>query len=127
VFVLLLTYLETLSLGESGWQRPNISFSLDAVTQFINFLVAKQKLKDQLQSIPGDETVNVNKPSPVSPQLTARSGQSAQLVPPQLRAWSGQSAQFRLLTAFGRTLICIQTLDTPATVHPSRDRRMISF
>jgi hypothetical protein len=33
-----------------------------------------------LQSIRGDETVNVNKPSPVSPQLTARSGQSAQLV-----------------------------------------------
>jgi hypothetical protein len=27
-----------------------------------------------LQSIRGDETVNVNKPSPVSPQLTARSG-----------------------------------------------------
>jgi hypothetical protein len=33
-----------------------------------------------MQSIRGDETVNVNKPSPVSPQLTARSGQSAQLV-----------------------------------------------
>jgi hypothetical protein len=33
-----------------------------------------------LQSISGDETVNVNKPSPVSPQLTARSGQSAHLV-----------------------------------------------
>jgi hypothetical protein len=33
-----------------------------------------------LQSIRGDETVNVNKPSPVSAQLTARSGQSAQLV-----------------------------------------------
>jgi hypothetical protein len=33
-----------------------------------------------LQSIRGDETVNVNKPSPVSPQLTARSVQSAQLV-----------------------------------------------
>jgi hypothetical protein len=34
----------------------------------------------QLQSIRVDETVNVNKPSPVSPQLTARSGQGAQLV-----------------------------------------------
>jgi hypothetical protein len=33
-----------------------------------------------LQSIRGDETVNVNKLSPMSPQLTARSGQSAQLV-----------------------------------------------
>jgi hypothetical protein len=33
-----------------------------------------------LQSIRKDETVNVNKPSPVSPQLRARSGQSAQLV-----------------------------------------------
>jgi hypothetical protein len=32
------------------------------------------------KSIRGDETVNVNKPSPVSTQLTARSGQSAQLV-----------------------------------------------
>jgi hypothetical protein len=31
-----------------------------------------------LQSIRGDETVNVNKPSPVSPQLIARSGQSVQ-------------------------------------------------
>jgi hypothetical protein len=66
----------------------------------------------KLQSIREDETVNVNKPSPVSPQLTAR---------------SAQSAQFRLLTAFGRTLTCIQTLDTPATVHPSRDRCMNSF
>jgi hypothetical protein len=35
---------------------------------------------NNLQSIRGDETVNVNKPSPVSPQLTARSGQRAQLV-----------------------------------------------
>jgi hypothetical protein len=34
----------------------------------------------RLQSIRGDETVNVNKPSPVSPQLTARSGQNAELV-----------------------------------------------
>jgi hypothetical protein len=34
----------------------------------------------QLQSIRGDVTVNANKPSPVSPQLTARSGQCAQLV-----------------------------------------------
>jgi hypothetical protein len=33
-----------------------------------------------LKSIRRDETVNVNKPSPVSPQLTARSGQSTQLV-----------------------------------------------
>jgi hypothetical protein len=33
-----------------------------------------------LQSIRGEETGSVNKPSPVSPQLTARSGQSAQLV-----------------------------------------------
>jgi hypothetical protein len=33
-----------------------------------------------LQSIRGDETVNVNKPSPVSPQLTAKSGQRAPLV-----------------------------------------------
>jgi hypothetical protein len=33
-----------------------------------------------LQSIREEETVNVNKPSPVSPQPTARSGQSAQLV-----------------------------------------------
>jgi hypothetical protein len=38
------------------------------------------ELTFHLQSIRGDETVNVNKPSPVSPQLTARSGQSAQLV-----------------------------------------------
>jgi hypothetical protein len=37
-------------------------------------------LPSLLQSIRGEETVNVNKPSPVSPQLTARSGQSAQLV-----------------------------------------------
>jgi hypothetical protein len=37
-------------------------------------------LRSILQSIRGDETVDVNKPSPVSPQLTARSGQSAQLV-----------------------------------------------
>jgi hypothetical protein len=49
---------------------------------------------------------SVNKASPASPQLTAR---------------SGQSAQFSVLTAFGRTLTCIQTLDTPATVHTSRD------
>jgi hypothetical protein len=33
-----------------------------------------------LQSIRGDDTVNVNKPSPVLPQLTARSGQRAELV-----------------------------------------------
>jgi hypothetical protein len=33
----------------------------------------------------------------------------------------------RVLIAFGRKLTCIQTLDTPATVHPSRDRCMISF
>jgi hypothetical protein len=33
-----------------------------------------------LYSIRGDETVSVNKASPVSPQLTARSGQSALLV-----------------------------------------------
>jgi hypothetical protein len=65
-----------------------------------------------LQSIRGDERVHVNKPSPVSPQLTAR---------------SGQSAQFMLFTAFGRTLTYIRTLDTPATVHPSRLRCMISF
>jgi hypothetical protein len=65
-----------------------------------------------LQSISGDETVSVNKAIPASPQLTAR---------------SGQSAQFSVLTASGCTLTCIQTLDTPAKVHASRDRCMISF
>jgi hypothetical protein len=38
------------------------------------------KRSKKLLSIRGDKTVNVNKPSPVSPQVTARSGQSAQLV-----------------------------------------------
>jgi hypothetical protein len=65
-----------------------------------------------LESIRRDETVSVNKASPASPQLTAR---------------SGQSAQFSVLTAFGRTFTCIQTLYTPATVHTSRDRCMIAF
>jgi hypothetical protein len=47
----------------------------------INFRLTPLELKAlELQTIRGDETVNVNKPSPVSPQLTARSGQSAQLV-----------------------------------------------
>jgi hypothetical protein len=48
--------------------------------------------RSQLKSIRGDETVSVNKASPASPQLTAR---------------SGQSAQFSVLTAFGCTLTCI--------------------
>jgi hypothetical protein len=42
--------------------------------------VWREEFLSDYQSIRGDETVNVNKPSPVSPQLTARSGQSAQLV-----------------------------------------------
>jgi hypothetical protein len=49
-------------------------FRQDQVNDLKNFLHNKRYL---LQSIRGDETVNVNKPSPVSPQLTARSGQSA--------------------------------------------------
>jgi hypothetical protein len=44
------------------------------------YMEARIYKKKELQSIRGDETVNVNKPSPVSPQLTARSGQRAQLV-----------------------------------------------
>jgi hypothetical protein len=48
-------------------------------TVSLNFLTAPI-ITRSLQSIRGDETVNVNKPSPVSPQLTARSGQSAQLL-----------------------------------------------
>jgi hypothetical protein len=79
---------------------------------FTFLLITLHPTPCNLQSIRGDETVNINKPSPMSPQLTAR---------------SGQSAQFRVLTAFGRTLTCIQTLDTPAKVNPSRDRCMISF
>jgi hypothetical protein len=51
----------------------------DASTAVLNFYDV-QLIIPLLQSIHGDETVNVNKPSPVSQQLPARSGQRAQLV-----------------------------------------------
>jgi hypothetical protein len=66
----------------------------------------------KLQSICGVERVSINTASPASPQLTAR---------------SGQSAQFQCTHCIRTHVTCIQTLDTPAAVRASRDRCMISF
>jgi hypothetical protein len=69
-------------------RRPSHELVTDGDKRYITFVHTVTfrrkpgywRSHSSLQSIRRDETVNVNKPSSMSPQLTARSGQSAQLV-----------------------------------------------
>jgi hypothetical protein len=122
------TELLTLSLPLGYWVRHSYSClfrsygALEGYWKFAKFIsfmkviILHNSSWNYIQSIRGDETVNVNKPSTVSPQLPARSGQRAQLIQGIRCIWT----HVNLHSDFGHPCN-----GTPITW--SRDRCMISF